>query len=127
MAGENVLEVLDRVEQAINRFERLMYGDPQTRHAGLINEFESLRSDLARVREDVASMQRRRPNALIWISGYATMFFANGFSVIGLINSIDNHNLLDIQAPIAMGLAVGLTMLAMFLLLGGHGWLDGGR
>lgn len=125
MSSENVLDVLDRVERAISRVEQLLYGDPQTRHAGLLNEFEGLRKDLVAVRADVASMQRRKPNVLLWVAGYTTTLAAVIFAAVALINSIQGHELWGMPPIVAIANALGAALVSMLLLVGGHGWLRG--
>ena len=126
MATENILEAVDRIESAVCRFERILYGDPPARPNGLLVEFERLRRDVQGLREDVQRLKARRPNMVMWSVGYLSYLAAGTLGIAGLMNQFGEHDVFGLPGSVALGLAVLFAILAAFLLIGGHGWLDGG-
>lgn len=125
MLTENILETVDRIETAISRIERILYGEPPVRPNGLLVEFEGLRCDVQGLRADVRTVQSRRPNVLLWVAGFVSFFGATIFLVIGLMNTAGGHRAWDLPGGVALWLAAILAAVSLFLLLGGFGWLDG--
>lgn len=125
MASDNILEAVDRIEQAIGKFERILYGDSQARQNGLLVEFEGLRKDVRDLREDVQRLQNRRPNVLMWITGYVLFLIAGAMATVSFINQVSDLLVWDLAPEIAGGLAVIFAGIALFMFIGGFGWLDG--
>jgi hypothetical protein len=125
MATENILEAVDRIEIAVNRFERILYGDPPARPNGLIVEFEGLRKDVQGLRDDVHRLQNKRPNVLLWVAGFAAFVVSMSFGMVGFVNLAGNHEVWNLPGPVALWLAATFAVVALLLFLGGFGWLDG--
>jgi hypothetical protein len=125
MASDNILDAVDRIEAAVSRFERILYGDPPARPTGLLQEFEALRHDVQGLRSDVQRLQNRQPNKLLWLMGFLSFLAATVFLVVGILNAIDSHNIWDIPSPMALWLSAAFDLVALFLLFAGFGWLDG--
>lgn len=125
MASDNILDAVDRIEQAIAKFERILYGDTQARQNGLLIEFEGLRNDVQELREDVHMMKTRRPNIVMWVTGYVLFLVSGALAIISFINQVANAQVLDLSPAIALGLAVLFSAIALFFFVGGFGWFDG--
>ncbi len=125
MASDNILDAVDRIEQAIAKFERILYGDTQARQNGLLIEFEGLRKDVQELREDVHMMKTRRPNIVMWVTGYVLFLVSGALAIISFINQVANAQVLDLSPAIALGLAVLFSAIALFFFVGGFGWFDG--
>lgn len=125
MSSDNILDAVDRIEQAIGKFERILYGDTQARQNGLLVEFEGLRKDVRDLREDVQRLQNRRPNVLMWITGYVLFLIAGAMATVSFINQVSDLLVWDLDPAIAGGLAVIFAGIALFMFIGGFGWLDG--
>lgn len=127
MPTENILEAVGRIETAVCRFERILYGDPPARPNGLLVEFEGLRRDVQKLHEDVQQIQARRPNVLMWSIGYLSFMLSGVLGTVGLMNLFGSHMIFDLPGLLVLTLAIVFAVLAAFLLIGGYGWLDGGR
>jgi hypothetical protein len=125
MASDNILEAVDRIEQAIGKFERILYGDPQARQNGLLLEFEGLRKDVQQLSENVYRLQNRRPNVLMWVTGYVLFLVAGALATVCFINQVSDMLVWDLSPGIAGALAVIFAGIALFMFVGGFGWLDG--
>ena len=125
MPTENILEAVDRIETAVCRFERILYGDPPARPNGLLVEFEGLRRDVQKLHEDVQQIQARRPNVLMWSIGYLSFMLSGVLGTVGLMNLFGSHMIFDLPGLLVLTLAIVFAVLAAFLLIGGYGWLDG--
>lgn len=125
MATENILQAVDRIEDAVCRFERILYGDPPARPNGLLVEFEGLRRDVQRLHEDVQQLKGRRPNVLLWSVGYLSFIASGAMGTTGLMNTFGNHDLFGVPGSVALMLALIFAIIAAFLLVGGYGWFDG--
>lgn len=125
MATENILEAVDRIEAAVSKFERILYGDPPARPNGLLVEFESLRRDVQGLREDVQRIKGRRPNVLMWAVGYLSFLTSMALGVVGFMNLIGAHDAWGLPGPAGLWLALTFAVIAAFLFVGGYGWLDG--
>lgn len=125
MATENVLDSVDRIEAAVSKFERILYGDPPARPNGLLVEFEGLRRDVQGLRDDVHRLQNKRPNVLLWLAGYLLFLSSGAFAIIGFVNQVAHSRLWELPPAIAFVLAIVLAIFAAFLLAGGYGWLSG--
>ncbi len=124
MAGDNLFEAVERLEQVSARLERILYGDKDARRSGLIDEFEGLRRDVQRLNEDVQRIKAKRPNMWMWILGYLSFAASVTFGVVGILNQIDGHNVWGLPAAVAMWLAAMLAAGALLMFLNGFGWLD---
>ena len=125
MASDNILDAVDRIEQAIGKFERILYGDPQARQNGLLLEFEGLRKDVQGLRGDVQQLQNRRPNVVMWVTGYVLFLAAGALATVSFINQVSELQVWDLSPLIAGGLSVVFAGIALFMFVGGFGWLDG--
>ncbi len=126
MASENILEAMDRAEEMIARFERILYGDSRERTTGLLAEFEGLRSDIQGLREDVQQLQAHRPQMLLWVVGYFCFLLSGLFAAIAIHQvsvSFELYGLVDIPLWLAAGLAAMFATIALGLFVGGFGWL----
>lgn len=125
MATENVLDAVDRIEAAVSKFERILYGDPPARPNGLLVEFEGLRCDVQGLREDVHRLQNRRPNVLLWVAGFVSFVVSVAFGMVGFMNVAGAHDVWNIPGPVSLWLALMFALVALLLFMGGFGWLDG--
>lgn len=124
MATENILEAVDRIEAAVGKFERILYGDPPARPNGLLVEFEGLRRDVQGLREDVHRLQNR-PNVLLWVAGFAAFVAAMAFGMVGFMNLTAGHEVWNLPGSVGLWLAGMFVLVSLLLFLGGFGWLDG--
>lgn len=124
MAGDNLFEAVERLEQVSARLERILYGDKEARRGGLLDEFEGLRRDVQTLNEDVKRIKAKRPNVWLWIMGYLSFVASVTFGVVGILNQIDNHNVWGLPAAVALWLAAMLAAGALLMFLSGFGWLD---
>lgn len=122
--SDSLLDVVDRIEEAIGKFERILYGDPQARQNGLLIEFEGLRKDVQILSVEVHSLKNRRPNVPMWIAGYAMSMIAGTFAIVAIVNQVAAQKLWDLSSPVAIGLSAIFAAVALFLFIGGFGWLD---
>lgn len=127
MASDNILDAVDRIEQAIGKFERILYGDPQARQNGLLLEFEGLRKDVQELRQDVYMIKTRRPNIVMWVTGYMLYLVSGALAIIYFINQATALQIWDLSPGIALGGAVLLAAIALFFFVGGFGWFEGGH
>jgi hypothetical protein len=122
--ADNLIATVERLEVVTAKFERMLYGEPPERPGGLIAEFQALRDDVRKLDADMQRLKSRRTNVWLWIMGYLTFAAGVTFGVVGLLNLIDGHNVLDIPSPVGLWLAAILTMGSLIMFLGGFGWLD---
>lgn len=127
MASDNVLDVIDELREIVGEFKRILYGDTAARTNGLVVKFDDLHRDVQALRDDVHRLKNRRANVWMWVAGYVSFSASVAFGVVGMINLIDNHNVLGLPAAVALWLAAVLAGLALMLFLGGFGWLDRGQ
>lgn len=125
MSSDNILDAVDRIEQAIGKFERILYGDTQARQNGLLVEFEGLRKDVQGLRSDVQNLKNRRPSVPMWASGYFLFVVSGMFAIIGFVNLLGRGLIWDLPPVIALSIAGIFVLIALFLFVGGFGWLDG--
>jgi hypothetical protein len=125
MASENILEVMDTLVQVVSDLKLIVYGDEKARINGLLVDFGELRRDVAIVKEEVHKLKNRRPQVWLWILGYFSFLAGTMFGVVAILNQIDNHNVFDLPAPVAVFLASMFVVAALFLFLGGFGWFNG--
>lgn len=125
MATDNLFEVVDRLETAVARFERMFYGEPPERPNGLVSDVKRMADDMQALHTELQCIQARRPTPWIWVGGYLTFMAAMFFNVVGVVNLIPGHDVLDIPPGLALGLAFLLGIGALLLLMAGFGWLNG--
>ena len=125
MATENILEAVDRIEAAVSKFERILYGDPPARPNGLLVEFEGLRRDVQSLHEDVHRLQNRRPNVLLWVAGFAAFMAAMIFGMVGFMNLTAGHDVWNLPGGVGLWLAGMFALVSLLLFMGGFGWLNG--
>lgn len=126
MATENILEAVDRVEETIARFERILYGDSRERTSGLLTEFEGLRRDVQELRQDMHRLQLQRPNFLLWVSGYVSFLLSGAFAMITFYDFPYVRDLLAIPPQVAFFMATLFVLIALVLFSAGFGWINGG-
>ena len=125
---------IDRLEDIAQRIERVMYGDMQARQPGLLDQVDSLRTDIMGVRKDVQELaaglhliQARRPNMWLWALGYVAFLVSGLFAMSAFYNLPEIQTLLSMPAPVAAGLAAVFALGAARLFVGGFGWLSDGE
>lgn len=125
MATENILEAFERLEDTLSRVERILCGDPRERTHGLLTEFEGLRRDVQGLRQDVQQLQLRRPNFLLWVSGYLSFLISGAFAMVGFYDHDHMRAVLSMPPHIALSLALFFVLVALVLFAAGFGWQYG--
>lgn len=125
MPTENILEAVDRIETAVGRFERILYGDPPAHPHGLLVQVEGMRNDVHATQERVLKLERKRPNLWLWLLGYGLFLASGSFVIVGFINMATLIAIWDLSPWAAFALAVLFAALACVLFIVGFGWLDG--
>ncbi len=125
--AENVIDTLVRVEASVARLERILLGDPDARHTGMVTQIDGLRRDMTAISADIQRMQQRRANPLLWMAGYVTFLASGAFAINAFWQHPQLRALLDMPAPLALWLALFFAAAAALLLVSGFGWLESGR
>lgn len=126
-------QTIDRLEDFVERLERVVYGDDYARVPGLLNQVEGLRSDMQSVRSevqavrtDIQAVRSRRANLWLWGLGYVTFLVSGLFAMSAFQNMPEVRALLDMPAPVAAVMAAVFALAAVMLFAGGFGWLSRG-
>ena len=125
MASENILEAMDREEEMIARFERILYGDSRERTTGLLAEFEGLRRDVQGLRQDMHRLQLQRPNFLLWVSGYVSFLISGAFAMIAFCDLPHVRAMLAMPPHVALLMAALFVLIALALFAAGFRWING--
>lgn len=125
MATENLVDVVEQLQQIVNDFKRILYGDQAARTDGLLVEFNLLRKEVHELGMRVDQLQARRPHVWAWICGYVAFMAATVFGVVAIINRVEGHDVWHLAPELATWVALGCAGFALLLFLIGFGWFDG--
>lgn len=115
---ETIVEIVNRLERAITRLERVVDGDQQLSSPGLLAQHRQLLVDVAMIKDE---MQRRRTNASQWFAGY--VFFVTAFAA----SSDTMQDFFGIPHMVAMVLVLALVTIAFVLFANGLGFIQWSR
>jgi hypothetical protein len=125
MASDNILDAVERIETAVFRFERILYGDPPAHPHGLLVQVEGMRNDMNATQERVLRLERKRPNLWLWLLGFLTFLVSGCFAIVGFVNLALSSAIWDLSPWTAFALAVLFAVISCVLFMAGFGWLDG--
>jgi len=103
-----------------------LYGDPVNRTPGLIDKVDTLLAGMSNLSADVEQLKRRRTKPSCWVFGYVVYCIAGVFAIFAVVNMVPGGNDVGNLAPeVSAVIAVILAVVALILLLSGHGWIRG--
>ena len=70
---ETIVDIVNRLERAVSRLERVLDGDAQLAAPGLLAEHRQMQADIAEIKRDNC---RRQTNAAQWFAGYVIFIAA---------------------------------------------------
>lgn len=107
---ETLVELVERMERATNRLERIVYGDADIGAIGLNERV----SRLERILDEI---MQTRTSPLLWAIGFG--LFVAGFAL--LLDQV--QQVLSIQHPAAAWVSALLLALSFIFFWAGFGWL----
>lgn len=107
---ETLVELVDRMERAVLRLERIVHGDSELGTLGL-NE------RVNRLERDVSEMRLREPAPFWWAVGFAVFVLAFGFLIS------DFRVMLHLPAHVGVGMSFILLAMSVVFFFAGFGWL----
>lgn len=121
--AENLIESVAMLERKTDTLLRIINGDDDSRHDGLLDSFEQLRADIRGLRDDLQRIKSRQPNTWLLLTGFFC-FLASGLFAMRAVYEVTRlYNFLDIPVSIALSLAVLFASLSLLLFVVGFGWL----
>lgn len=119
---ETLLDAVDRLDRLVKDLRDILWGNATTRTNGLLNEVDSLKSQVARLESKVNALEARRENRVVWSVAYVSFALAVLFAILGAAN-LGGHNLFDVPAGFALALAGFFVIVALPAFWAGFGWL----
>lgn len=104
---------------------RIINGDDDSRHDGLLDSVERLSKDVSALRTELQAIKARRPNVWVWTAGYVCFLISGLFAGIAIYNvmaSVELFALLDIPVVWAWFLALAFAGAALIMFVVGYGW-----
>ena len=129
MAVENVLDAVERLEAVVQKFERILHGDRDARHEGLVDVVASLNLEVRKLRDEFQFVKRRRHHLWLWLVGYVCFLVSGMFAILaigGVSSSPELYWMLDVPVALALFLALFFAGVSLLAFVNGFGWLDGG-
>jgi hypothetical protein len=107
---ETLVELVDRMERAVVRLERIVHGDSELGTVGLNDRVNRLESDVREIKD-------REPAPFWWAVGFAVFVLAFGF-MIG-----DFRIMMNVPTHVGVGMSIMLLAMSGVFFFAGFGWL----
>ncbi len=107
---ETLVELVERMEKAVNRLERLVYGDAELGAVGLNERVSKLEGQMA-------DLTQREPVPALWSVGFLLFVLAFGLAIK------EARDLVGLAPLPAFGLGALLIGLSMLFFYAGLGWV----
>ena len=107
---ETLVELVERMEKAVNRLERLVYGDAELGAVGLTER-------VSKLERQVGDLTQREPVPALWSVGFVLFVLAFGLAIK------EARDLVGLTLLPAFGLGALLIGLSMLFFYAGLGWV----
>jgi len=121
--AENLVETVASLERKTDTLLRIINGDDDSHHDGLLDSFEQLRADIRGLRDDLQRIKSRQPSVWLWIAGYFCFLTSGLFAMSAVYEVTRLYNFLDMPVSLALLLALLFASIALLLFVVGFGWL----
>lgn len=122
MAPENLVDAVQRLDQLVTDLRNMLFGNQETRTAGLLNEVDAIKARLDSLTVDVAELKARRGSRGMWTVGYLSLGLAVMFALFGM-SGLGGHTIMDVPAPFALFLSALFVVAAVPAFWEAYGWL----